>query len=159
MAFNDYDWRPITFQGVVFPPTLMAISVLVPVLVIADEELADWLWRLPICCGITKKAPAERCARCASKTAEMLLAKRQIVLDGIRHRLTSHGFDAERTYREWILALQRIAELSSAASGECCWSAPFHPRDRLKSEVEAKSMVEALTRGDKDRHISDGLAA
>jgi hypothetical protein len=136
MRLNDYDWRPITFQGITFPPTLMAISILDPVLDKADEDLTDWLWRLPICCGITKSAPAERCARCARKTVDMMLEQRQRVLDGIRDRLSPQGFDAETTYREWIVALQQIAELSEAASGECCWSAPSHPSDPLKSASE-----------------------
>jgi hypothetical protein len=84
MALNDYDWRPITFQGVTFPTTLMAISVLEPILIIIDEELADWLWRLPICCGSKKSAPAERCARCAKKAVNLMLEQRQCILDGIR---------------------------------------------------------------------------
>ena len=127
MTRNDYDWRPITFQGVTFPATLMAISILEPVLDIADEDVADWLWRLPICCGVTKSAPAERCKRCAQKAIDLMLKRRQRVLDGIRDRLAAHGFDSDATYRDWIMSLQRIVELSRAASGECVWSAPGHP--------------------------------
>ena len=63
MALNDYDYRPITFQGETLPGTLMAISVLEQVLDIADEDLADWLRRLPIGCGVTKTAPAEKASR------------------------------------------------------------------------------------------------
>jgi len=52
MPLDDYEFRPITFQGVTFPATLMGISILEPVLGIEDEDLGDWLWRLPICSGL-----------------------------------------------------------------------------------------------------------
>ena len=146
MALNEYDWRPITFQGETFPPTLMAISLLEPVLDVKDEDLADWLWRLPICCGVTKSALAERCARCAQKAADLMLEQRQRVLGGIRERLATHGFDADVTYRDWIAALQRIVELSRAASGECVWSAPAHPNDTFKSRVDVERFMDALKR-------------
>src|SRR5882724_9051771 len=146
MALNEYDWRPITFQGETFPPTLMAISILEPVLDVKDEDLAEWLWRLPICCGVTKSAPAERCARCAQRAADLMLEQRQQVLDGIRDRLTPHGFDVETTYRDWIVALQRIVELSAATSGDCSWSAPLHPSDKFKTAADAERFIAALER-------------
>jgi len=146
MALNEYDWRPITFQGETFPATLMAISILGPVLDIADEDLADWLWRLPICCGVKKSTPAERCARCAQKAADLMLEQRQRVLGGIRERLASHGFDAEGTYKDWIAALQRIVELSRASNDECVWSAPAHAKDRMRSAGDWKRFMEALER-------------
>ncbi len=144
MALDDYEWRPITFQGVTFPATLMAISILEPVLGITDEDLGDWLWRLPICCGVTKSAPAERCARCAQKAADLMLEQQQRVLDGIRDRLSSHGFDVEATYRDWITAFQRIVDLSRASSGECVWSAPAHSSDRCKSAADFQRLMAAL---------------
>ena len=144
MALDDFNWRQITFQGVTFPPTLMGISILVPVLAITDEELNEWLWRFPICCGLPKRAPAERCARCARLTADLMLEHRQRVLDGIYDRLAEHGFNPEETYRDWLLALQHIAELSAAANADCVWSAPFHPRDHLKSEGDVQSFVDTL---------------
>ena len=39
MPFDDYDFRPITFQGVTFPATLMGIDILEPMLDIQDEGL------------------------------------------------------------------------------------------------------------------------
>lgn len=138
MAFDDYEFRPITFQGVTFPATLMGISILEPVLGITDEDVADWLWRLPICCGMTKSAPAERCARCAQRAADLMLEQRKRVLDGIRERLIPLGFDVETTYRDWLLALERIIELSAAVSGDCSWSAPLYPNDRYKTAADAK---------------------
>ena len=129
MALNDYDWRPITFQAVTFPATLMAASTLEPVPDIQDEDFGSWLWSLTICRGVTKSAPAERCARCAQKAVDIMLEHRQSVLDGIRDHLASHGFDPETTYRDWIAAFQRIVELSKASDGECFWSAPSHERD------------------------------
>jgi len=146
MALDDYNWRQITFQGVTFPPTLMGISILDPVLGITDEELGEWLWRLPICCGLPKRAPAAMCARCARLAADLMLGHRQRVLDGIRDRLAEHGFDPEATYRDWLLALQRIAELSAAADEDCVWSAPLHPRDPLKSEADGQRFVDTLTK-------------
>jgi hypothetical protein len=47
-----------------------------------------------------------------------MLEHRQQVLDGIRERLGPHGFEPEVTYSDWLLALQRIAELSTATEGE-----------------------------------------
>ena len=143
MSLNR-DYRPITFQGETFPATLMAISILEPLLDIADEDLSDWLWRLPICSGVTRSAPAERCARCAQKAADLMLEQRARVIDGIRVRLASHGFDTEVTYQEWIAALQRIVELSRASSGECAWSAPAHPSNPYKSKADAERLMDAL---------------
>jgi hypothetical protein len=152
MTLDDYAFRPITFQGVTFPATLMGISILEPVLGITDEDIADWLWRLPICCGVTKSAPADRCARCAQRAADLMLEQRQRVLDGIRDRLATHGFDSESTYRDWLLALQRIVELSTAASGDCFWSAPLHPNDKYKTAADAKRLMDALDRARADLH-------
>ena len=146
MTIDDYDFRPITFQGVTFPATLMGISILEPVLALLDGEFAEWLWRLPICCGGSKHAPAELCVRCARQAADLLLEQRQRVLDGIQDRLAEHGFDPATTYRDWLLALQRIAELSEAASGECVWSAPMHPRDPLRSAADAYRLLDAVER-------------
>jgi hypothetical protein len=143
MAINDYDWRPITFQGVTFPATFMAISILEPVLDLHDEDFGSWLWRLTICRGVTKSAPAERCARCAQKAIDLMLEHRALVLEGIRDRCGSDGFDPEETYRDWITSLQRIVELSSESDGECIWSAPLHPRDDPQS---AAKMLAALDR-------------
>jgi hypothetical protein len=146
MILDEYQFRPITFQGVTFPATLMAIDILEPALGITDEDLGDWLWRLPLCCGVTKRAPAERCARCARRATDLMLDQRERVLDGIRDRLVSHGFDPESTYRDWIFALQRIVQLSMAVSGDCSWSAPMHPRDALRTRADVDRLMEALER-------------
>ena len=135
-SLDDCDWRPITFKAEVFPPSLMGISILEPVLDIAEEELGDWLWRLPICKGCTKQAPAERCARCATEAMNLMLEHRATVLAGIAERLVPHGFDPELTYREWIVSLQRIAELSAKAEDRCVWSAPRHPTDARAAEAK-----------------------
>ena len=144
MALNERDWRPITFQGVTFPVTLMGIDILEPVLGFADEELGAWLWRLTICCGMTRRAPAEQCARCARKAMNLMLERRQCILDGIQERLGPRGFDSETTYRDWILSLQRIVELSESAEGNCVWSAPAHPQDNRISEAEAQRRLAQL---------------
>jgi hypothetical protein len=144
MELNEENWRPITFQGVTFPPTLMGISILEPTLGITDEEVGDWLWQLTVCCGVTKRASADRCVRCAQRTIDLMLEHQHRVLNGIRDRLGSHGFDAENTYRDWILALQHIVQLSKAADGDCSWSAPMHLNDKYKSSASVKSFLDAL---------------
>ena len=145
MKIDNYEWRPITVQGVTFPATVMGISVLGAVLRTADEELGNWLWRLRVCCGFTKSAPAEQCARCARQAAALMLDHRAQVLDGIRENLSEYGFDPETTYRDWLLALQRIAELSAAAEGDCHWSAPVHPRDTFKSEDDVLHFLDNVS--------------
>ena len=129
MAFDDYEWRPITFQGITFPATLMGVSILEPVLGIRDRDFIDWVWGLRSCCGRERRAPAEFCARLAQRTADLVLEHRQLVLDGIRDRLGPHGFDADTTYRDWIAAFQHIASLSARAESDCVWSAPSHQKD------------------------------
>jgi len=148
MTLDDYEFRPITFQGFTFPATLMGISILEQVIDIQDEDLGDWLWRLPICCGFPKRTTAERCVRCARHAANVMLEHRQQVVDGIQERLAPHGFDAETTYRDWLLALQRIVELSVATDGECVWSAPSHSRDTLKTEAGVLRFVDTLSKHD-----------
>jgi hypothetical protein len=139
MAFDDYNFRPITFQGVTFPATLMGISVFLSMFDIPEEDfLGDWIWRLSNCRGVSKRAPAERCAECARRTADLMLENRQKILDHIRENLASYGLDPEETYRDWLLALQKIAELSAIADGECVWSAPLHPRDPYKTPAEVE---------------------
>ena len=150
MTFDDCTFRPITFQGVIFPATLMGISILEPVLDIKDGDVAGWLCRLSASSGVTKSAPAERCARCARQVADLMLEQRQRVLDGIRERLASHGFDAEDTYRDWLLALQRIAELSTTARDDCFWSAPLQADDRNKTRADAKNSLNTLDRARSD---------
>jgi hypothetical protein len=139
---NDSDWRPITFQGVTFPPTLMAISVLEPILDLNDEEFGSWLWRFTICRGVTKSAPADRCARCAQKAIDLMLEHRQRILDGIRARCGPLGFDPEQTYCDWITSLHRIVELSRASGDECVWSAPSHPHDDPQSAAKILAALE-----------------
>ena len=129
MPLDEKEWRPIKFQGVTFPATLMGCSILEPVLGIRDREFIDWVWGLRTCCGRERSAPAEFCARLAQRTADLMLEHRQQVLDGIRERLGPHGFDADTTYRDWLTAFQHIASLSASTESDCVWSAPSHPVD------------------------------
>src|SRR6185295_12171884 len=125
-----------------FPATLMGISVLESMIEIGDEDVADWLWRLPICRGPGNSAPAERCTRCAQKAVDLLLEHRQRVLEGIKECLGPHGHDPEATYRDWVMALQQIAVLSAKASGECVWSAPDPDYDPIKARANGKRMMD-----------------
>jgi hypothetical protein len=144
MSLDQKIWRPITFQSVTFPATLMAASILEPVLGIEDDELAGWLMRLTTCCGVTKSAPSETCARCAQQLLDLMLEQRQLVLQGIHDRLASHGFQVENTYRDWIMAFQSIVKLSAAVDGDCTWSAPLHPEDSLRSKADAERFLRNL---------------
>jgi hypothetical protein len=146
MALDPKEWRPITFQGVSFPATLMASDVLEPILGFEHEELGAWLWRLTICRGVTKREPSETCVRCAERLLDLMLEQRQLVLDGIQDRLGSHGFDAKETYRDWIMAFQQIIQLSKATDGDCSWSAPEHPDDPYKGPDGAERFLKALER-------------
>jgi hypothetical protein len=109
MPIDEQEWRPITFQGVTFPATLMGVSILEPVLGIDDSELFDWVWRLSCCRGIKKSAPAKVCVSCARKIVDLMLENRQRVLDCIRDRLGPHGFDADTTYRDWSWPFNALA--------------------------------------------------
>jgi len=156
MAIDDYEFRPITFQGVTFPATLMGISILEPVLGIRDREFIDWVWGLRVCCGRERHASVEFCARMAQSTVDLMLEHRPRALDGIRERLGPYGFDAEATFRDWISACQQIRGLCVGAEGECVWSAPSHPKDmkaadsqRLDSALE-RARRQLLESGDFD---------
>ncbi len=139
MPLKELNWRPITFQGVTFPVTLMGISILINTFNLEDDQdLGEWLWRLTVCCGVTKTAPAERCARCAQQTTDLMLEHRQRVLDDIQDCLAPHGLEAETIYRDWMMVLQRIAELSVAAGDNCLWSAPLHPDDPIQNASDAR---------------------
>jgi hypothetical protein len=160
MALDDYEFRPITFQGITFPATLMGVSILEPVLGIRDREFTDWVWGLSVSCGRERNAPAEFCARLAQRTVDLMLEHRQLVLDGIRERLGPHGFDADTTFRDWILAFQRIQSLSTGVEGNCVWSAPSHSKDmkpadwkRLGSALD-RAREQFLKTGDFD--VNDG---
>jgi hypothetical protein len=144
MTLDPAIWRPITFQGVTFPATLMGSSVLQPILGIKDEDLAEWLMRLTVCCGVTKSAPSERCARCAQRLLDLMLEQRQIVLDGIQDCLSSYGFQVEETYRDWITAFQQIIKLTTTRGDDCSWSAPMHPDDRYKTAADVERLMKAL---------------
>ena len=73
-----------------------------------------------------------------------MLEQRPRVLEGIRERLSEHAFDPETTYRDWVLALRRIVELSKATVGECEWSAPGHDRDELQAEADFQRVIDGI---------------
>lgn len=136
MVLDDDNFRPITFQGITFPATLMGTSVLVSALHLTDEDLGEWLGRLSNCRGVSKHALAERCAKCARQAADLMLEHRQVVLDYIRENLGPHGFDPDETYRDWLLAFQKIVELSEIADSECVWSSPSRPGDATAADCK-----------------------
>jgi hypothetical protein len=145
MTPDDFNWRPITFQGIVFPPTVMAISTLDSILEM-DDQLGEWLWRFPICCGITKSAPADRCEQFARQLVDLMLQHPERVLAGIHSELGEFGFDADATYHAWLAALRQIESLSRLATNECRWSAPSHPRDPLQNQSDFERFATAFNR-------------
>jgi hypothetical protein len=160
MALDNSEFRPITFQGIEFPATLMGVSILEPVLGVEDLEFIDWVWGIRTCCGRERSAPAEFCTRMAQRTMDLMLEHRQQVLNGIHERLGPHGFDADSTFRDWILAFQQIQALSAGVEGDCFWSAPSHPKDmkpadwkRLGSALE-RAREQYLKTG--DLNVKDG---
>lgn len=145
---DSKDWRPITFEGVTFPPTLMGISVLASilglVLPVEDDELCGWLHSVRVCCGITKRAPAALCHSCAIRARDLMLEHRSAVLAGITSNLGPHRFDADTTFRDWITALQRMSELAAAADGECEWSAPGYASDPFGTPDKRQRFLDFL---------------
>lgn len=85
-----------------------------------------------------------------------MLEQRQRVLDGIRDRLGSYGFEPEETYRDWITAFQQIIKLSKDTDGDCSWSAPEHPDDPYKGREGAERFLKALDKAH-ERMLREGL--
>lgn len=151
MNYADLDpniWRPVTFEGVTFPPTLMGISVLASivsaVVPIQDDELHFWLHGLRTCCGITKRAPAEVCLSCAKRAMDLMIEHRSAVLAGIEECLGPYHFEPNSTFSDWISALQRISELAAACEDECAWSAPGYASDPLGTPEKRQKFMDIL---------------
>jgi hypothetical protein len=143
MALDDKDWRPITFEGITFPPTVMGISILT-VIPSAQPEMCDWLWSLRICCGVTKSADADLCYRASSLALELIKKERQVVLAEIEKRLGPHGFDPNTTLDDWVAALQSVNDISQSADHPCEWSAPIHPSDPIQNAADARRFFRQL---------------
>lgn len=132
-------WRPIIFEGEVFPPTLMGISVLGYLFPGKPEDLIDWHDSIRDC----RPSDLQQCHAFALRSYALMLEHRQAVLDGITKRLGEHGFDAEITYRDWLTALSRIAELSAGRTGDCNISCINYAQDYIK----AAALAERARRG------------
>lgn len=134
----DY-WQPITFQDVEFPRSLMAIDVIEPILALKDEALGAWLWKLTICRGVIKSAPATDCEHFARQVLDLLMDNKPLLLAGIEERLQPDGFDPHITFVEWLISMQKIAELSSKTYGDCQWFASI--ADQAKVRKSAKQFL------------------
>jgi hypothetical protein len=142
--FDHNEWRPITFEGTTFPPTLMGISVLGSILPEEDDELEDWLRAIRHCSGVTKRATAEQCRACADRAMHRMTEHREAVLAGIEERLGPHGFDATTTFRDWMDALRRIAEIAGGSRSACEWSAPGYASDPLGTPEKRQRFLDSL---------------
>ena len=108
-----------------------------------SAETADWIWRFPICCGVTNAVPAELCH---SATHELLLLIPEH-FDDIR-KVIEERIESDLSYQEisryWIDALEYIHKTSDNSEGDCYWSAPSHPDDKIQSEEDHQKFADAL---------------
>jgi hypothetical protein len=79
------------------------------------------------------------------------------------HQRPNREFDADTTFRDWVMAFQHIGSLSADAEGDCVWSAPSHPKDmkpadwkRLDSALE-RARAKFLETGDFDVKEGDWI--
>ncbi len=139
---NSYHYRPITFENHTFHPSVMGIDVL-EYAISLSAETADWIWRFPICCGVTNAVPAELCH---SATHELLLLIPEH-FDDIR-KVIEERIESDLSYQEisryWIDALEYIHKTSDNSEGDCYWSAPSHPDDKIQSEEDHQKFADAL---------------
>jgi hypothetical protein len=138
------EFRVITFDGVEMPRSLMAASVLGSILPSVSDRAASWLWKLRSSCGLTRQEEKPQCHEYALQLIEEMLCHRTLVVEEIKERLQSHGFDPEQTYREWIESFRRIAELAVNSEGNCTWSAPVADDDAGFDAVNVTRITEAL---------------
>ena len=117
--------RPIVFEGVPLPRSVMAISLLAAVAEARDRELAGWLASFPDCRANPRSAASLTCFLLAGRARDLMLDERETVLAQIEAHLG--GFDPKGTYGEWITALQRVSELAAQTEDECEWFAPAVP--------------------------------
>ena len=139
---NSYNYRPITFENHTFHPSVMGIDVLEYAFQLS-EETADWVWRFPICCGVTKSLSAKLCH---TATHELLLFIPERIAD-IR-KVIEERVESDLTYQEiikhWIDALEYIHSSSSNSEGDCYWSAPSHPDDKVQLAPDHQKFTNAL---------------
>ena len=88
----DRDFRPITFEGVQLAPSVMGISVLEPIIDEMNDRTGDWIWRLPICSGVTKSADAILCHEASTDALNLMLENRVLVLSEISERFPDAPF-------------------------------------------------------------------
>ena len=145
MQIDPKEWRPIKFEGVIMPQSLMAITVLGEALPEIDDETDNWLWELAICCGRTKLGSARDCVRFSEVALNAVLSHKLRVQDHVRIHLQQNGFDPETTCAEWLSSLTEILHLSRASTtGQCSWSAPSHPDDLLGNKDGVDRFIRAL---------------
>ena len=122
LSSGNEAWRPIRFEGVELPPSLMAISILI---LVDDftEKTGDWIWKLPHCQGVRKSGSSRWCRDSAREIMKYLMENRGDVLAMIRERLQPHGLEPEQTFEEWMESLLKIAVIAEGMEGYCHWIA------------------------------------
>ena len=131
----DSDYRAINFEGTVFPQSVMGISTLEPILkslneVVLSDDIAEWVWRFPICCGVTKTAPSKLCAKSAQALSDLMLENRNEVLEKIEKQFSDTPFSAAQVFSDWIMALNEIHKIATRREEDCEWSAQALPEDQ-----------------------------
>ena len=118
---DPQEWPAIKFQGELLPQSLSAIHILIyqPL----SERTLDWIWKLPHCKEVWKTGEADWCIESAREISDRLLDGKHEIIEEIRDRLGSDGFDGEATVGEWLTALDRIRILAEATTGDCRWIA------------------------------------
>jgi hypothetical protein len=128
----------------VFPPSVMAISILEELVPDMTEDTGDWIWRFPICCGCLKSAPADRCYRCANDALTLLTRHKDNVVSGIEERFGETPVSGMEIYLQWHSALTIITTVSAQITGDCHWSAPTDRSDPFQSVEDCDKFIAQL---------------
>jgi hypothetical protein len=78
---NPYDHRPIKFNGTPLAPSMMGVSI-IECLIDVPEDVADWLWRLPICKGVEKSSGSDMAIRAAGYPTDGFALVAAVVASG-----------------------------------------------------------------------------
>jgi len=139
-------WWPIVFESHTFPPTLMGISILTSLPGHLTPSAERWILELAACAEVRRKAPAKDCETHARDAMDFMLDHRAAVLEAITKNLGTYGFEAPTTYRDWMMALQAIAETAAASKGDCYWAAP-PPEGQVGKARENAARLESFLDG------------
>ena len=137
--------RPITFNGVLLPKEMRSVSI-IEYYVELPEDVAEWLWRLPICYGVEKRSDSAIAFRAATVARDAILDHQEVILAGIRERAPQ--YEASEVFRLWMDGFTKIIE-SSQGVDFCTWSA-IQPGDPPDTPERRAQFLEALDKFTQD---------